>query len=133
MKYRDIFNPPVPPRPSKARAIMKRMREVERLEEAQKRIKVSNREDAWIHDPHVPGQQVHGHREDGRAVNKDGSLSHGGEPYHLTRAQADAFRREGFKIRKNRLVEGQGEGEQVTVTMSREVYDILIAIQKGLG
>ncbi|WP_170868100.1 hypothetical protein [Methylobacterium sp. 13MFTsu3.1M2] len=107
------------------------LREAEELYESRKYIKVSNREQIGIDKPVAPGQQTHGHLENGRAVNKDGSLSHGGSPFYLTKAQEKALLAANFKIPKSRLIES--EGDMVTVTISHELYELLEELKRHVA
>ena len=101
--------------------------QLEELNEGRKIISVSNRETAAIDDPHVLGQQVHAHMANGRAINQDGSLSHGGEPFRLTKDQVTALKRFDFKVAKSRLVES-ADGT-VMVELDRELVELLLALK----
>ena len=118
MKNLQIFQKNPPTGTSKATELLKKLDEAGQLDEGRKYIDVKNGEKIGIDRPHVPGQKVHGHLENGRAVNQDGSLSHGGQPFRLTRAQADAFRRAGFHIPKSRLIESE-HGDVINLTLER--------------
>ena len=123
MRFKDFVNK------NKAPNISDKVTENVRLDEGRKYIDVNSREKIGIDQPHQDGQQVLGHLESGRAVNKDGSLSHGGKPFYLTRAQADALRRADFTIAKSRLVENEGGTNSITIELDQEVLLMLIDLQ----
>lgn len=100
------------------------------LDEGRRFIKVNNREQIGIDKAHVKGQQEHAHLENGRAVNKDGTVSHGGPPFELTRDQAVALKHENYKIAKSRLVES--DGSKITVELDPAVLGFLIDLQAYL-
>lgn len=100
---------------------------VEQLDEGRGFIKVNNREQIGVDQPHVPGQQEHAHLPNGRAVNKDGSISHGGEPFTMKKSWADALRRHDFDIAQTRLVES--EGGQVAITLDAPMIEFLTELQ----
>ncbi|MDE2440929.1 MAG: hypothetical protein KGP14_07870 [Betaproteobacteria bacterium] len=118
MRFTEIVGP------SRAEEVAQKL---EKLNEGRKTIPVSNHETAAIDDPHVVGQQVHAHMANGRAVNQDGSLSHGGEPFRLTKDQAAALKRFDFNIAKSRLVECV-DGT-VMMELDRELVELLLALK----
>jgi hypothetical protein len=105
---------------------------MEQLNEGRKYIDADKQGQIAIDTPHHAGQQVHGHLPDGRAVNKDGSPSHGKGPFRLTKKQAKALRDEGFAIKKSRIVEGAGN-IKVTVEIDPDVLTFLIELRDYLN
>lgn len=103
---------------------------IEQLDEGRKFIKANNREEIGIDQPHVPGQQVHAHLPNGRAVNKDGSISHGGKPFELKKDWADALCRIEFDIPKSRLIES--DGDTTTVEINGPMLEFLVELQAFL-
>lgn len=130
-RLRDILQKNAPTGTSKATKLLKTLEEAGHLDEGRKYIDVKNGEKIGIDRPHVLGQKVHGHLENGRAVNQDGSLSHGGEPFRLTKAQADALQRANFDIPTSRLIESEN-GDKVNLTLERVLVELLADLKKSL-
>ena len=103
--------------------------ERQHLEEARKVIKTGH-EQIGIDKPHHKGQQVHAHLPNGRAVNKDGSISHGGDPFIIKKSWADALRGHDFFIDKSRLVESSDD--RVTIKVNAELLEFLFELQTFL-
>ncbi len=131
-KLKDILQKNAPTGTSNASKLLKKLEEAGQLDEGRKYIDVKKGEKIGIDRPHVSGQQVHGHLENGRAVNQDGSLSHGGRPFHLTKAQAAALQRANFEIPKSRLIESEN-GDKVNLTLERVLVELLADLKKSLG
>lgn len=99
------------------------------LDEGRKWIEMKKGEQIGIDEPHVKGQQRHAHLPGGRAVNQDGTLSHGGKPFRLTKDEAKVLRQQSFAIKKSRLVESLGVS-MVTIEIDERMVGVLIALQK---
>lgn len=95
-------------------------------------INASKGEMIGVDPAHVDGQQVHAHLPNGRAVNIDGSVSHGGEPFYMERSWIDALKRFDFNIQKSRLVEGEDVGPAKYYALERELVEFLKALRKQL-
>lgn len=113
--------------PSRAKEVIDK---VEQLDEGRKYIDPNNHEQIAIDTPHHEGQQKHAHLPNGRAVNQDGSISHGGDPFVMNRDWADALRRQKFSIPKSRIIEG--EGETVAVDLDPRLIEFLTKLQAYL-
>jgi hypothetical protein len=115
--------------PSRAKKAAEKIGE-QHLEEGRKFIKVGH-EQIGVDKPHHNGQQEHAHLPNGRAVNKDGSLSHGGDPFTMKKSWVDALRGHNFSIAKSRLVES--DGDNVTVELDAAVLEFLAELQAYLS
>ena len=114
--------------PSPARKLIDKI-EGQRIDEGRKTIK-AGREGIEIDQPHHPGQEVHAHLPNGRAVTKSGGISHGGKPFTMKKAWVDALRGHDFAIAKSRLVES--EGDTVTVKLPAAIVDFLTQLREHL-
>jgi hypothetical protein len=132
IRLKDILRKNASTGKSKAGKLLEKFEDAGQLDEGRKYIDVNNREKIGIDRPHVSGQQVHGHLEGGRAVNKDGSVSHGHQPFYLTKEQAAALRRADFKIPKSRLIESENNGK-VTLDLELVLVEWLEELKKSLN
>jgi hypothetical protein len=105
---------------------------VEQLDEDRDWIDLKRGAQIGIDEPHVKGQQRHAHLPSGRAVNQDGTVSHGGKPFYLTREEAKVLRQQDFTIKKSRLVESL-DANMVTLEIDQRIADFLIELQAQLG
>lgn len=138
MKWNEIDGSGKAEKPRKS----KRLREIARtraetvaatpalIEEGRKWVNANSRERIGIDKPHHDGQQEHAHLPNGRAVNKDGSISHGGKPFTIKKDWADALRQLSFDIPKSRLIES--EGGNVSVELNRALIEFLMELQSYL-